>query len=138
MNIVRQLIPRTPAKVHLIFRIIGIVVLVSGMSLAGILWHAQDELDRQARARQTNELGSQFTEALPPDDSKRYAYDVEKYYGKTGLLMDQATRALRSLGHGKGLAGTIAVVSILIVAGCFLISVAYHPQSHGEQNGGNK
>lgn len=127
----KQLIPRTPAKVRLVFRIVGIVVLVGGVSVAGSLWHAQDQLDRQARSRQTNELGSQFTKALPPDDSKRYAYDVEKYYGKTGLLLDQAMRALQSLGHGKGLAGTIAVFSLLVAAGCFFGSVAYRPERRG-------
>ncbi len=136
MTIQTQLSPKTPVRGRLIYRIMGVVVLAGGLSLAGTLWHAQDQRDRLARARQANELGSQFTEALPPDDSKRYAYDVEKYYGKTGVLLDQAMRALQSLGHGKGLAGMIAVFSLVVAAGCFFASVAYKQKRPSEQNGG--
>ncbi len=59
---------------------------------------------------------------LEPDDSRRYTHDVELYYGKTGLLMDKCTRWLEGLMHGKSLARTIAVTSLIGATGCFLIA----------------
>ncbi len=108
-----------------------------GFGCAAAVWLGQDRIERRTRARQTNELGSAFTEALPPDDSSRYAYDVEKYYGKSGQLLDKWTRRLQSLAHGKRLAWTLAVASLLVAGGCFFISIAYHPEM-GNGPGENK
>src|SRR5689334_15861889 len=53
---VMKFISITPARIRLMLRVVAVVVLVGGTSLAGFTWRAQDRVDRQTLARQTNEF----------------------------------------------------------------------------------
>lgn len=95
-------------------RVLAVTILVSGLGSAISIWLAQDRIDRQTRAEGTDIAGP-----LSPEDSRRYTHDVEMYYGKTGLLMDKWGRWWEEMTHGKGLAKSIAVASLVIAGGVF-------------------
>ena len=90
---------------------LGLIILLVGFGSAVFIWLAQDRIDRQDK---------EGTAALAPEDSRHYTHDVEQYYGETGLLVDKWTRWFEGLGHGKGLAKTIAALSLVAASGCFL------------------
>jgi hypothetical protein len=92
---------------------LAVVVLVAGLGNAVWIWRAQDRLDREAEAAQADP-----TAPLSPLDSRRQMRDVEMYYGRLGVLTEEAAELL----HGKPLAKTIGVVSILTATGLFLVA----------------
>ena len=110
------------ARFRLTLKLLGILVLVGGFGAAVCIWRAEDLIDRQRIASQRGDS------QLSPDDSRRYTHDTEMYYGQTGLLMDRWRRWLDDQTHGKGLARTLAITSLLFAAGCFLLAAAYHPE----------
>ena len=101
--------------------VLAVTILVSGLGSAISIWLAQDRIDRQTRAEVTDIAGP-----LPPKDSRGYTHDVEMYYGKTGLLMDKWGRWWEEMTHGKPLAKTIAVASLVVAVGVF-----YWASKHG-------
>ncbi len=92
----------------------GLVVLLVGLGSSVLIWRAQDRVDRENETTQAANPAA----PLPPLDSRKHVRDVEIYYGKLGLLIEEADDLL----HGKGLAKTIAVTSIIIAAGLFLFA----------------
>jgi hypothetical protein len=90
------------------------MVLVAGLGSAVLIWRAQDRIEREDEAAQIANPGA----PLSPLDSRRQVRDVEIYYGKLGVLMEEADELL----HGKPLAKTIAVVSVITAAGLFLVA----------------
>ena len=98
---------------------IGTLILICGILGAGaIYWRAQI---REAKMPDATQVESDDT-SLSPEDSKRYAYGVEKDLGKLGLLMSKFLRLGGQLTHGKPLAFTVAFVSIGAAVGCFVIA----------------
>jgi hypothetical protein len=93
---------------------LAVTVFLSGLCCAGYIWIAQDRLERQAKAE-----GVELAGAVAPEDSRRYAHDTELYYGKTGLLVEGWKRSLGVLTHGKGLALTIGMVSLVMAVGIY-------------------
>jgi hypothetical protein len=53
-----------------------------------------------------------------PEDTKKYVRDMEVYGGKANLLASEVRHWLGSLWHGKRLAFTVAVLTV-IAAGAF-------------------
>jgi hypothetical protein len=104
------------------------MILLSGLGSATFIWCTQDQVERQARAAQTNKLGSGgMTQPLSPEDSRRYTHDVEMYYGETGLLMDKWERWWDELTRGKPLAEIIAVASLVVASGLLYAGAARRP-----------
>ncbi len=93
---------------------LGVVVLVAGLGSAVLIWRAQDRIEREAEAAQSADPSA----PLSPLDSRKQVRDVEMYYGKLGVLTEEAEELL----HGKPLAKTIGVVSVLTAAGLFLFA----------------
>ena len=93
---------------------LGVVVLVAGLGSAVLIWRAQDRIEREAEAAQSADPSA----PLSPLDSRKQVRDVEMYYGKLGVLAEEAEELL----HGKPLAKTIAVVSVLTATGLFLFA----------------
>ena len=117
MTMNRTLLGSTPsARRALTFKVAGLLILLVGLSSAVVIWRAQDRIDRQNGDGGIADAGAA---PLAPEDSRRYTHDVEQYYGETGLLADKWTRWLEGLAHGKSLAKTIAVLSLLTAGGCF-------------------
>jgi hypothetical protein len=92
----------------------GVVVLLVGLSSGVLIWRAQDRREKEV----DNAQAANPAAPLPPLDSRRYRRDVEIQYGKIGVLIEEAEELL----HGKPLAKTIAVVSVLTATGLFLIA----------------
>jgi hypothetical protein len=97
--------------------LLGVTILVAGLSSAACIWLTQDRIDKQANAG-----GTSATEPLSPEDSRRYTHDVELYYGETGMLMEKWKRWFQELTHGKPLANTIAVASLILASGLFYLA----------------
>lgn len=117
MTMNRTLLPSTPsARRGLILNLLGFLVLLVGFGSAVFIWQAQDRIDRQARNAGTTDIAAA---PLAPEDSRRDTHDLELYYGETGLLMDKWRRWFEGLAHGKSLAKTIAVLSLVGASGCF-------------------
>jgi hypothetical protein len=98
-------------------RVLAVTILVSGLGSAISIWRAQDRIDRQTRAEGTDIAGP-----LSPEDSRRYTHDMEMYYGQTGLLLDRWGRWWEEMTHGKPLAKTIAVTSLVVAGGAFYLA----------------
>ena len=54
-----------------------------------------------------------------PEDTKKYVHDMELYGGKANLLASELQQWFGRLWHGKRLAFTVAVITV-IVAGAFV------------------
>jgi hypothetical protein len=108
--------------------LVGALVLVTGLGLAGWIWHTQGG----AAEEDLSKLGL----ALAPEDSAKYQRDVEVYYGKLGLLTDKWTRQLEALGHGKPLAELIGIGSLLASVACFFYGSVVKPPVGGAADAG--
>jgi hypothetical protein len=100
-----------------VLNLIAVIVLICGLGSDSSIWLAQDRIDRQGSAGGTDIAGP-----TSPEDSRRYTHDVEMYYGATGLLMEKWRRWWEEMTHGKPLATTIAVVSLVVAGGCFYLA----------------
>ena len=116
MNL-KLLLSPTPARTRFMLKLLGVVILVSGLGSATSIWLAQDRIDRQRNANEANSV-----EPLAPEDSRRYTHDVELYYGETGLLVDKWKRELKTWTQGKSLANLIAVASLIMASGVFYLA----------------
>ena len=92
---------------------LALILLLSGLGSAALIWHAQDRIDRQNEAV---EIASNPAAPLAPLDSRRAVRDAQINYGQSALVLERAEGLL----HGKALANTIAIISVLIAAGLFL------------------
>jgi hypothetical protein len=109
------------ARLRSLFRWSGMVILLVGLSSGVLIWRVQDRLEQEYDAAQAANPAT----PLPPLDSRRYRRDVEIQYGKIGVLIEEAEELL----HGKPLAKTIAVVSVLTATGLFLVAARLPPQT---------
>jgi hypothetical protein len=94
---------------------IGILILVVGFCVGGLIYRSAPPDAGGSSANVAVDDSS-----LPPEDTRRYAHDTEMNFGKLGLLMDEGKRAAAKLGEPKPLAFSVAVVSIIAAAGCFV------------------
>lgn len=102
------------ARLRSVLNWCGVVILLVGLGSAGLIWRAQDRIERQDEAAQAANPAA----PLSPLDSRKHVRDVEIYYGKAGVLEEEAEELL----HGKPLAKTIAVVSVITATGLFLVA----------------
>jgi hypothetical protein len=85
-------------------RMIGIVVLLVGLGIAGVVyWTGSPSADLS-------------DDVATAQTSKRAARDIEMNFGKMGLMMSDW---MEDLQHPGTQAGIIAVVSMLAASGCF-------------------
>jgi hypothetical protein len=101
-------------RMRLRLKFAAAVILICGLVSAAGIWIVQDR-----RGQDSDGDGSS------PEDSRRYIHDVQVNYGQTGLLMDELTRWLKSLTHGKRLAWTIAVTSSALAGGLYFLATIY-------------
>ena len=107
----------TSARLRLTLNWSGAVLLMVGLGTAVLIWRAQDRIDRENEAAQIADPQA----PLSPLDSRRHIRDVELYSGKVGVLMEEAEELL----HGKPLARTIALASVLTATGLFLVAARF-------------
>jgi hypothetical protein len=90
----------------------AVLILLVGLGSAVLIWRAQDRIERDSGAAQTVDPAG----TLSPLDSRKHVRDVELYYGKLGVLMEEAEQ----LFQGKTLAKTIAFLSAIAATALFL------------------
>ena len=89
---------------------IGVVILLIGINVSGFLYLRSSENPETLDAQNSIVL---------PEDSRIYQRTVAMYAGTFGLLADEWTRDLESLGEPKPLSIIIIVFSILVSGGFF-------------------
>jgi hypothetical protein len=91
------------------FYLSGAVVLVLGLAGAAFVYAtaADEEFDA--------------TEATFSSASKPYRHELERFGGKSSIMADDFMQWFAGLWHGKRLARTLLVLSIVIAAVCFWI-----------------
>lgn len=105
----KELSPGNASPFHLRFNIAGFLILVVGMVIAiSIYVMAVDD----SGTALSNEVG----------DTKRYGYELERIGGKAAVLAVKFNQWFESLWHGRQLASTVALLSIVVALGCFLIA----------------
>lgn len=52
-------------------------------------------------------------------DSKSYRHQIERFGGKMAVLADDLGRWIRRLTTGRGLAGLLALLSVVVAGACF-------------------
>jgi hypothetical protein len=98
-------------------KVLGVIILVAGLSTAASIWLAQDRIDRLRTDGEADVNGP-----LSPEDSRRYTHEVEVYYGQTGLLMEKWRRWWEEWTQGKLLAEVIKVSSVILASGVFYMA----------------
>jgi hypothetical protein len=91
--------------------LIGAIIMLVGLGSA-IFIYQSDENDSD------NVLGYEIIDGsaypIRPEDSRMYRRDLELYGGKAAMVVDDFSRWLAGLWHGKSLAFTVASISIII------------------------
>ncbi len=70
-----------------------------------------------------------------PEDSKQYLRQMEVYGGRANVLATQAREWFGGLWHGKRLAGTIAVLSLVVAALSFVALTPLAPTGETSEPG---
>jgi hypothetical protein len=85
-------------------RQITAALLATGLLAAALIY-------AQAGSASANPLGYE------PEDTKKYLRDLELYGGKVNVLATEGTKAWYGLWQGRRLAGTVAVLTLLLAGG---------------------
>jgi hypothetical protein len=99
----------------------GWVVLAAG--LIGALWSYVAAVEPAPDAIGYDVTGG-GAYAIRPEDSKRYAYDMERFGGKASILAVEIRGALAHLWQGRRRAFTVAILALLTAMGCFFLADA--------------
>jgi len=106
---------RSFALLEKVLRWSAVAVLVAGLGVSVLIWRAADRIERETGGAQAAD-----PDALPsPLEDRKQLRELELYGGQGSVLMEQAKGML----HGKSLAKTVAVGSVITAAGLFLITV---------------
>lgn len=102
----------SPAAVRGALNGAAMVILLTGLTAAFIIWRAHD-----------NDTGQLVNPALPlaVSDSQKQSREIEIYYGKIGVLFERCSEEIATLSHGKPLAKSIAIASGFLAITCVLI-----------------
>ncbi|MGD1018559.1 MAG: hypothetical protein ABSA12_04495 [Verrucomicrobiia bacterium] len=113
----RSYLPRSSPKRQSTLNIVGVIVLVVGLSTASIVLVMG--AGRSTGPGVSGAPGDWQDQSLSIEDSKASSHDVEMYNGKLGLLALRVSNAFR---QPESLAMIIATTSSLFALGCFFVS----------------
>jgi hypothetical protein len=94
---------------HTRYKIVTILMLLAGLGSALVIY---------LTAGSSDEIG--MVEEF--EESKRFAHDLELYGGKANLIANKFSRWFEGLWHGQSLAYTVAVLTVVISVGYFLVA----------------
>jgi hypothetical protein len=112
-----------PSRPQSTLNIVGVIVLVLGLSIASIVLVA----GRPKATADTDASGDWHDDTLSVEDSKSSSRDLEMYNGKMGIL---AVRLSEAFHQPESLAMIIAVTSSLVAVGCFYVSRHQPPEDN--------
>jgi hypothetical protein len=108
-------------------RLVSLAILVAGLLCSAVIfWHTSPE----------NPAG------YDPEDSKQYLRQMELYGGKANVLAYDFREWFIGLWHGRSLALTVAVITVLVAAGFRLAAIPVprltrtHPGALGDDKPG--
>jgi hypothetical protein len=101
---------------------LGVAIFALGLGCAAWIWIGQDRVDRKNAGQPADDSGE-----LATLDSRKAIRGIEMNYGQSAVLVEEFMEWLASLAHGKRLAWTVAVLSSILGAGCFLASAYVLP-----------
>jgi len=108
---------RMTAKLHEHRHLITSIILLIGLGSAILIYHGAQNSPEGVLGYSV-EGGEAFP--VTPETSKAYSHDLELYGGKMNLLADEFRRWFAGLWHGRSLACTVAVLTLLLAAIFFL------------------
>ena len=91
---------------------LGVIILLVGVGIGDLVYWLKG----------TDDAPTDFDVLAEQMHSKAYERDVERNVGAFGALMAQWSDTLAELGHPKGLALTIMVISCATAGGCFWVA----------------
>ncbi|MGO9244837.1 MAG: hypothetical protein ACLPT4_03810 [Verrucomicrobiia bacterium] len=109
--------PRLSSRRQSTLNIVGVTVLVLGLSIASIVLVAGAGRSKAPDAADTS--GDWQDNSLSIEDSKASSHDLEMYDGKLGML---ALKLSDAFHQPESLATIIAAASSLVALGCFYVS----------------
>jgi hypothetical protein len=99
---------------QLCLNLIAAIILLIGLSSAALIY-ATARSESIGVLGYENEGGTEYP--IMPDDSKQYLRGLELYGGTANVLADEFRRWFDGLWHGKSLAFTVALITIVLAAG---------------------
>ena len=101
------------------FKIISGIILLVGLGSAVLIYQT-------AESNLSNVLGYEMSGGtlypITTDKSKIYRHNLELYGGKAAVIADDFRRWFEGLWHGKSLAITVAIITILVSLGVFFVA----------------
>jgi hypothetical protein len=111
---------RTNSTLKIVLYLVSALALVAGLAGAAVAY--EKAIDDEMK----DVIGFQMVggKAYPilPQDTKRYAYDLERFGGKFAILADKLNRWFAGLWRGKNLSYMLALFSIGVSFVCFSIA----------------
>ena len=102
---------RESTNLRICVNLISAIILLVGLGTAIYIYQSAD-MDASGALGYQIIGGTVYP--IMPENTKIYKHDLEVYGGKAAVLADDFRRWFNGLWHGKTLAFTIAVISILI------------------------
>lgn len=104
---------------HSRLRFFGLITLFLGLGSALIIYFTAGDNPETVMGYEI--IGGEAY-LVSPENEKKYIHDLQTVGGKSAVLADEFSRWFVRLWHGKALAGTVAVLSIITALLLFLIA----------------
>lgn len=131
--------PTPSRRTHRIHRVrlflIGAILLLAGLAGSAFIYRTASD---EPSGVLSYEIIDGTAYAVLASDSKQYRHDLERFGGKAAVFADEFNRWFSSLWHGKRLAGTVAVLSILIALAFFRAAYQTPINQPPEKRGGDE
>jgi hypothetical protein len=123
----------TSADLRIYINLLSAIILLVGLGTAIFIYQTADNDASGALGYQI--IGGTVYPIMP-ENTKIYKHDLEVYGGKAAVLADDFRRWFNGLWHGKSLAFTVAVLSIIV--SCTGFFTARHLPSRSESDAGSE
>ena len=114
---------------RIFLNLISAIILLVGLGTAIFIYQTADMDSSGALGYQI--IGGTVYPIMP-ENTKIYRHDLEVYGGKAAVLADDFRRWFNGLWHGKSLAFTIAVITILASFAGFFTARHLPPRSESD------
>jgi hypothetical protein len=104
----------SPVRLRSCLNWTAIIILLVGLTASLLVLRVENRAEREMEAAEAANPGA----PLPGLDSRKHVRDVEIYYGKLGVLMEEADELLR----GKPLPKMLAIGSLLAASLLFVLA----------------